>query len=486
MPGNYSKIETVVTGQSITAAERNTEHDNHITYQTPAGTDDYSATVTEMRTASDPYPAGTPSQPTSLAGELERLRYLGVQITGKTYWYEDPGTSIEALLTHTHTGSPAGGQVAHSGLSGLTVGDDHTQYRLEAADHSHISTGLQGGQLDHGAALTGLTDDDHTQYVLLAGRAAGQAIFGGTAASETLTLKSTSHGTKGKVIFGAAGTTAYDEVNERVGIGIATPGAKLHIYNGASGGTAVAGSRLIIEGSGTNDSIQFLTPNTEVARINFGDPENNIVGGLYYGHASDTLNFVAANSVAVTIGSTSVELQKNLLFSTDNTYDIGATGATRPRNLYLAGTLKEGTVALARHNDIAGDSQTSLTTWTTADADLMTIGSVTLATGTWIRMHWRWNVNSAAGTNNLSFRLRQSAGTAVVKFFRTGGGIDATTRTPIFALPIVTSAAIYIQSGVTLLYVATGGTATFVWSGLAGASNATSAQLDCQTDFWVG
>jgi hypothetical protein len=152
----------------------------------------------------------------------------------------------------------------------------------------------------------------------------------------------------------------------------------------------------------------------------------------------------------------------------------------------LAGTLKEGTVALARHNDIAGNSQTSLTTWTTADADLMTIGSVTLATGTWIRMHWRWNVNSAAGTDNLSFRLRQSAGTAVVKFFRTGGGIDATTRTPIFALPIVTSAAVYIQSGVTLLYVATGGTATFVWSGLAGTSNATAAQLDCQTDFWVG
>jgi hypothetical protein len=176
----------------------------------------------------------------------------------------------------------------------------------------------------------------------------------------------------------------------------------------------------------------------------------------------------------------------HLWAGTDNSYDIGATGATRPRNLYLAGTLKEGTVALARHNDIAGNSQTSLTTWTTADADLMTIGSVTLATGTWIRMHWRWNVNSAAGTDNLSFRLRQSAGTAVVKFFRTGGGIDATTRTPIFALPIVTSAAVYIQSGVTLLYVATGGTATFVWSGLAGTSNATAAQLDCQTDFWVG
>lgn len=43
--------------------------------------------------------------------------------------------------------------------------DPHTGYRLESADHSHQSTGLQAGTLDHGLALTGLTDDDHTIYL---------------------------------------------------------------------------------------------------------------------------------------------------------------------------------------------------------------------------------------------------------------------------------------------------------------------------------
>jgi len=43
--------------------------------------------------------------------------------------------------------------------------DPHTGYRLESADHTHQSTGLQAGQLDHGLALTGLADDDHPQYV---------------------------------------------------------------------------------------------------------------------------------------------------------------------------------------------------------------------------------------------------------------------------------------------------------------------------------
>ena len=80
----------------------------------------------------------------------------------------------------------------HGALTGL-LDDDHTQYRLESADHSHQSTGLQAGQLDHGLAITGLTDDDHTQYALLAGRAGGQILIGGTAAGNQLILEASSN-----------------------------------------------------------------------------------------------------------------------------------------------------------------------------------------------------------------------------------------------------------------------------------------------------
>jgi len=53
-------------------------------------------------------------------------------------------------------------------------------------------------EIDHGS-VTGIGDDDHTQYLLLAGRAGGQSIVGGTAASNTLTLESTSNVTKGTI-----------------------------------------------------------------------------------------------------------------------------------------------------------------------------------------------------------------------------------------------------------------------------------------------
>lgn len=60
----------------------------------------------------------------------------------------------------------------------------------------------------------------------LPGVAGGQTLIGGNAASETLTLRSTSHATKGKVLLGTS--SAYDELADRLGVGTASPSAKLH------------------------------------------------------------------------------------------------------------------------------------------------------------------------------------------------------------------------------------------------------------------
>lgn len=58
------------------------------------------------------------------------------------------------------------------------------------------------------------------------GIAGSQSIYGWTWASETLTIYSTSHWTKGKILFG---TSAYDEVNNRLWIGTTSPTAALHL-----------------------------------------------------------------------------------------------------------------------------------------------------------------------------------------------------------------------------------------------------------------
>ena len=87
------------------------------------------------------------------------------------------------------------------------------------------SYSVLGHMHDHGT-LTGLLDDDHSQYALLAGRAGGQTVYGDTASGGNLTLGSTAHATKGKILFG---TSAYDEVNNRLGIGTNAPYCPLQI-----------------------------------------------------------------------------------------------------------------------------------------------------------------------------------------------------------------------------------------------------------------
>lgn len=99
MGGTYSLIKTVVTGETITAADRNNEHTNHINNCDFSGLGDASANVTAMQTIVDPYPGAIESLATDGLGELQRVRYLLKQLSGETQWYVDPDTNIHALAT---------------------------------------------------------------------------------------------------------------------------------------------------------------------------------------------------------------------------------------------------------------------------------------------------------------------------------------------------------------------------------------------------
>lgn len=93
MSGLYSHT-TRSSGTTLTASIYNSDHQNHIDNHIPEQIDDYSVDVTEMRVTTDPGESGTESRPTSLAGEIERLRFIIAEITGKTQWYESPDTNI--------------------------------------------------------------------------------------------------------------------------------------------------------------------------------------------------------------------------------------------------------------------------------------------------------------------------------------------------------------------------------------------------------
>lgn len=127
MPGTISQYQVVIPGQTITASLWNGMENNIINNGLVwSGIDDYSVNDAQMQVQTDPYPASTTSRPTSAQGELERLRFILAQITGKTYWYQDPDQSMATAKTnfdaHTHSGAAnQGPQIAAAGLASDSV-----------------------------------------------------------------------------------------------------------------------------------------------------------------------------------------------------------------------------------------------------------------------------------------------------------------------------------------------------------------------------
>lgn len=272
MPANFTiPLITVISGQTITASLWNNEWENVDTNFNPAGMDDYSATDSQMQTASDPFPAGATSRPTSLQGEIERLRYQLANILGETYWYNDPDATIAALTSRVVTlealivagtkmvfyqaAAPtgwtavavndkflrvvtAGGTGGTSGGSGLAPSStitlahshtvaSHTHSIASESSHTH-STPAHTHTLVNGstAGLAGGTETDTPVHVASAGAAMNASSWGGGGTHTLRQVSATTNSGEGGGTSGAG--SAHDHGGAT---GAATPATDSQLSN---------------------------------------------------------------------------------------------------------------------------------------------------------------------------------------------------------------------------------------------------------------
>jgi microcystin-dependent protein len=125
--------------------------------------DDYSATTTQMQSATDPFPAGAESLATSLAGELERLRFQIQQLHGQAQWYARPVGGL----------APTGTLVPYSGTTaptGWLLADGSAVSRTTYAALFAVATFTQAATLNTGSAVvTGLTTTNMRTGMALTG-----------------------------------------------------------------------------------------------------------------------------------------------------------------------------------------------------------------------------------------------------------------------------------------------------------------------------
>jgi hypothetical protein len=207
-----------------------------------------------------------------------------------------------------------------------------------------ITTGVWNGTAIAHSALSGLTSgDDHTQYLKLLGRASGQTVSGGTAASETLTINSTTHATKGKVIIAGAANLIGDEVNARVGVGTASPAARFHVKGSAddySHGMYLenyAGQKTRLYSDSGAFSIYSVSDSFTLMYIQTGSSGNVLFGqnnptyklNVEKGSTNTTISTLTGTDVACSIVNTSATSNNfsSLLFgNSTSVWDSGIFG----------------------------------------------------------------------------------------------------------------------------------------------------------------
>jgi len=281
-------------------------------------------------------------------------------------------TAIQNIGTNSHAAIDS--HIADSSIHFTEASIDHANIlNIGTNSHAAIDTHIADGSIhftvasiDHGL-IAGLGDDDHTQYLLLAGRSGGQTANGGTASGEDLTLVSTAHATKGSVFFGATQTSAYDEVNDRLGIGIAAPGRVLDVQ-----GTVALMARVLSSDTG---STQFAINNTDSVK-EFSLMTSGSASSLGGGHF--TIYDGTAHRFVIRDSSGNIGIGSNVLAT--NTLDIEGNSAigssyagteTAPTDgLLVEGLVGIGLTTLTNKLSVAVED--------TPDAFLMTSASNTV------------------------------------------------------------------------------------------------------------
>ncbi len=137
-----------------------------------------------------------------------------------------------------------------------------------------VESSVTSTELGHLAGVTSGIQEQLNAMAQLSGRAGGQSLRGGTAASENLTLDSTSHTTKGHVIINPSGGN--------VGIGTTSPDARLSVQGGVA-----TPANIISSGGSVNLSLSSVHVLQSVGgtTITLSNPAN---GGVYTLIVTDT------------------------------------------------------------------------------------------------------------------------------------------------------------------------------------------------------
>ena len=165
--------------------------------------------------------------------------------------------------------------------------------------------------------------------------------FGTTASLSTGYITSTSHATKGKYFLNAAGTITVDDLNVRIGVGLATPLYDIHVQKTSTGGVQIlsenvstgtaAYSYVIAKNSTTSQAVTAKLSSGYAATVfgetaaNMGIHTNQISGIHVVGNQANEKTVLITNSVV----RLTINAAGGFIVAEANDFAFGTTTGTK-------------------------------------------------------------------------------------------------------------------------------------------------------------
>ena len=217
--------------------------------------------------------------------------------------------------------------------------------------------------VDHNSLANLTTGDAHTQYALLAGRTGGQTLNGGTAASNNLSLVSTTNATKGKILLGAATNIVVDEVNSRLGVNNASPTYKVDVKGTTDAAITVQGTSATGVGflEAKNDTTNYIEAGV------YGSTNTSTIFGDSTAGKSFLVSSAAAPMVIGQFGAQKIIIGTNSL----ERLNIASTGEVTIGGLAGAALTNNLLSVNSSVNSYAQSNIQNLSAGTTASGDVV-------------------------------------------------------------------------------------------------------------------
>ena len=246
--------------------------------------------------------------------------YFGLQNTSPTFTSAalmcDNGSQANDIFVARDNGSPIF-KVFDGGNTFIGASPTDAGYKLDVNGTARVVTSLQTPQIN-----------------------------GNTTSGGTLTLQSTTNATKGKILFG---TSAYDEVNNRLGIGTTAPASKLEIIESSNSNVALikqtssetnlasVNAVLALQNTSStantyslmafqNNGVGYARMGSKYIDASNGDFTIQVKGGgsfadAFYIKSNTNIQFPSTNTAAGTTGNQTIN-------KTSGTVNIAAAGTT--------------------------------------------------------------------------------------------------------------------------------------------------------------